>query len=123
MPAHAWTPWFAVLGAKSGPDTVADCCGDLVPHIFAIETGRSGDQPMNSTCSSLDDYYLSMTGDHRTVLTRLRRSSYIRKMASTTPTATGNAACALLPAQTCEHDGGRRECGKPLIIGVKHRTA
>src|ERR1022692_807319 len=63
---------------------------------------------MNSTCSSLDDYYFSMIRAHRTVLTRLRRSSYIRKMASTTSTATGNAACALLlrrPANMTEAGG------------------
>ena len=29
VPAHAWTPWFAVLGSKSGFDVVADCYGDL----------------------------------------------------------------------------------------------
>ena len=29
VPAHIWTPWFAVLGSKSGFDAVADCYGDL----------------------------------------------------------------------------------------------
>jgi hypothetical protein len=39
VPAHAWTPRFAVLGSKSGFDVVADCFGDLAAHVFAIETG------------------------------------------------------------------------------------
>jgi len=29
VPAHIWTPWFAVLGSRSGFDTVAECYGDL----------------------------------------------------------------------------------------------
>src|SRR4029077_2372174 len=41
VPAHVWTPWFAVLGSKSGFDLVADCYGDLASEIFAIERGRS----------------------------------------------------------------------------------
>jgi PHP family Zn ribbon phosphoesterase len=41
VPAHIWTPWFAVLGSKSGFDAVADCYGDLAEHVFAVETGLS----------------------------------------------------------------------------------
>jgi len=63
VPAHAWTPWSAVLGSKSGFDAVADCYGDLAPHIFAIETGLSSDPPMNWTCSSLDGYRLVSNSD------------------------------------------------------------
>ena len=33
IPAHAWTPWFAVLGSQSGFDRVADCYADLADHI------------------------------------------------------------------------------------------
>ena len=29
VPAHVWTPWFAVLGSKSGFDAVQDCYADL----------------------------------------------------------------------------------------------
>ncbi len=56
IPAHVWTPWFAVLGSKSGFDAVGDCYADLAGHVFAIETGLSSDPPMNWMCSALDSY-------------------------------------------------------------------
>jgi PHP family Zn ribbon phosphoesterase len=43
IPAHIWTPWFSVLGSKSGFDAVDDCYRDLSEHIFALETGLSSD--------------------------------------------------------------------------------
>src|SRR5918999_1310242 len=46
VPAHVWTPWFAVLGSKSGFDRVEDCYADLAGHIFALETGLSADPEM-----------------------------------------------------------------------------
>src|SRR5690606_30207392 len=56
VPAHVWTPWFAVLGSKSGFDRIEDCYADLADHVFAIETGLSSDPAMNWTVSSLDRY-------------------------------------------------------------------
>jgi len=46
VPAHVWTPWFAVLGSKSGFDSVAECYGDLAEHIFAVETGIAKPMPI-----------------------------------------------------------------------------
>jgi DNA helicase-2/ATP-dependent DNA helicase PcrA len=45
IPAHIWTPWFSLLGSKSGFDAVEACFGDLTDHIFALETGLSSDPP------------------------------------------------------------------------------
>jgi DNA helicase-2/ATP-dependent DNA helicase PcrA len=63
VPAHAWTPWFAVLGSQSGFDRVADCYVDLASHIVAIETGLSSDPDMNWRVSSLDQYRLVSNSD------------------------------------------------------------
>ena len=63
VPAHAWTPWFAVLGSQSGFDDVASCYADLSDHIFAIETGLSSDPEMNWRVSSLDEYRLVSNSD------------------------------------------------------------
>src|SRR6266511_4689524 len=63
IPAHAWTPWFAVLGSKSGFDAVEDCYLDLADHIFALETGLSSDPAMNWRVSGLDRYRLVSNSD------------------------------------------------------------
>lgn len=63
IPAHIWTPWFSVLGSKSGFDTIEECYDDLADHIFAIETGLSSDPPMNWQCSFLDKYSLVSNSD------------------------------------------------------------
>ncbi|MHB8763836.1 MAG: endonuclease Q family protein, partial [Deferrisomatales bacterium] len=63
VPAHAWTPWFSVLGSKSGYDAVDDCFGDLAGEVFALETGLSSDPAMNGRVSSLDRYALISNSD------------------------------------------------------------
>ena len=63
VPAHAWTPWFAVLGSQSGFDRVSDCYADLAGHVFALETGLSSDPEMNWRVSSLDGYRLVSNSD------------------------------------------------------------
>ncbi len=63
IPAHAWTPWFAIFGSKSGFDSIAECFEDLTPHIFAIETGLSSDPPMNWRVKELDKVALVSSSD------------------------------------------------------------
>ena len=63
VPAHIWTPWFSLLGAKSGFDSVEECFEDLSKHIFALETGLSSDPDMNRLVSSLDHYTLISNSD------------------------------------------------------------
>ncbi len=63
VPAHAWTPWFAVFGSKSGFDSLEECFEELTPNIYAIETGLSSDPPMNWRVSGLDDITLISNSD------------------------------------------------------------
>lgn len=63
IPAHIWTPWFSVLGSKSGFNTLDECYEDLTQHIFAVETGLSSDPPMNRVCSFLDKFRLVSNSD------------------------------------------------------------
>src|SRR5574341_661918 len=63
VPAHAWTPWFSLYGSMSGFDAIAECFGDQVKHIAAVETGLSSDPPMNWRLSELDRVMLVSNSD------------------------------------------------------------
>jgi uncharacterized protein (TIGR00375 family) len=63
IPAHAWTPWFAVFGSKSGFNSLEECFEELTPHIKAIETGLSSDPIMNWRLSELDNITLVSNSD------------------------------------------------------------
>lgn len=63
VPAHIWTPWFSLLGSKSGFDSIDECFGDLSPYIFAAETGLSSDPAMNWRVSFLDRITLISNSD------------------------------------------------------------
>ncbi len=55
IPAHIWTPWFGVLGAKSGFDSLRECYGEYAENIFAVETGLSSNPEMNWKINELDN--------------------------------------------------------------------
>ena len=63
IPAHIWTPWFSVLGAKSGFDSIEECYRDLASHIPAVETGLSSNPPMNWALSALDKFSIISNSD------------------------------------------------------------
>ena len=149
IPAHIWTPWFAVLGSKSGFDTVPDCYLDLADHVFAVETGLSSDPPMNWICSRLDRYRLvsnsdahspPMLGreattfctavDYFAMLRALRTGQGLAGTLNFFPEggryhADGHRKCGvrLFPAESVRHAGTCPKCGKPLTIGVMNRVA
>jgi DNA helicase II / ATP-dependent DNA helicase PcrA len=149
VPAHVWTPWFAVLGSKSGFDSIADCYADLAGEVFAIETGLSSDPPMNWMCSALDAYRLVSNSDAhsppmlgREATTFSTRLDYFA-MASALRTGDGligtvefypeegkyhldghrKCGVRLEPAQTRSRGGSCPECDKQVTVGVLHRVA
>ncbi len=148
VPAHVWTPWFAVLGSKSGFDAVEDCYVDLAEHIFALETGLSSDPVMNWRISGLDRYRLvsnsdahspPMLGREATVFDTDLDYFAIRRALETGAGHAGSVEffpeegkyhvdghrkCGVRmdPQQTREHGGTCPECGKPLTVGVLSRV-
>jgi uncharacterized protein (TIGR00375 family) len=63
IPAHIWTPWFSVLGERSGFDSLAECFEEELPFIPAIETGLSSDPEMNWRLSQLDGVSIISNSD------------------------------------------------------------
>ncbi len=47
IPTHIWTPWYSLLGSKSGVDSVKECFGDMSQEIKTVETGLSADPEMH----------------------------------------------------------------------------
>ena len=150
IPAHIWTPHFAVLGASSGFDSLEECFDDLLPHIFAVETGLSSDPPMNSRLSALDRYAVvsnsdahspSRLGREATCFdTDLSYTGLLEALRSRDPsrfTGTiefypeegkyhydGHRKCGVRwkPAETRAAGGLCPECGRKLTVGVLHRV-
>ncbi len=148
IPAHIWTPWFAVLGSKSGFDTIADCYGDLTSEVFALETGLSSDPPMNWRLSQLDRYTLVSNSDahsppkigreacvfdcelsYYAMRDALREGEGYDGTVELFPEEgkyhlDGHRKCGvrLEPAETRQAEGRCPECGKPLTVGVLNRV-
>jgi uncharacterized protein (TIGR00375 family) len=78
IPAHIWTPWFSLFGDRGGVDSLEECYEDMVPHIYALETGLSSDPPMNWRVSALDRYTLISNSDsHSPTPLRIGREANI----------------------------------------------
>jgi DNA helicase-2/ATP-dependent DNA helicase PcrA len=150
IPAHIWTPWFSVLGSKSGFDSIEECFEDLTSHIFAVETGLSSDPAMNWRVSSLDGFTLVSNSDAHSPLnlgreanlfnTELSYPAIKSAMKSGDPDQflgtfefypeegkyhiDGHRTCGVSfwPATTLKHDGLCPVCSKPLTLGVLYRV-
>ena len=148
IPAHIWTPWFSVLGSKSGFDSIEDCYGDLSEHIFAVETGLSSDPEMNWHVSKLDKFRLVSNSDAHSPSKLAREATVF----TTEPDyysimnalKTGDGYCGTVeffPEEGKYHEDGHRKCGvcltpeetkklngicpvcgKPMTIGVLYRV-
>jgi len=54
IPAHIFTPWFSILGEKSGFDSIQNCFEEIFEYVYAYETGLSADPIMCSNLSQLN---------------------------------------------------------------------
>ena len=150
IPAHIWTPWFALLGSKSGFDSVEEAFADLTPHIFALETGLSSDPPMNWRVSSLDPYALISSSDAHSPAKLAREATLFDidlsydelfdALKTNDPARylgtleffpeegkyhyDGHRKCGIVwdPKTTLAHNGICPVCGKPVTVGVMHRV-
>ena len=150
IPAHIWTPWFSILGSRSGFDSVEECFADLTPHIFAVETGLSSDPPMNWRVSWLDRYTLISSSDAHSPPklareatafdTELSYDALFDALAGRGADGyrgtieffpeegkyhlDGHRKCGVCwePETTIAHGGRCSACGKAVTVGVSHRT-
>jgi len=63
VPAHVWTPYFAVFGSKSGFDSIEECFGKYAERIYSVETGLSSDVLMNWKIKDLDSRSIISNSD------------------------------------------------------------
>ncbi len=75
IPAHIWTPWFGLLGSKSGFDSVEACFEDMAPTIKAYETGLSADPPMCWRVDSLNKRVLLSGSDLHSAPNMMREAT------------------------------------------------
>ncbi len=148
IPAHIWTPWFSVLGAQSGFDSLEECFEDYLSEIYALETGLSSDPAMNWRVSGLDRFLLVSNSDAHSPpkvgreANRFTVLPTFEELARAVRTKEGFAGtieffpeegkyhldghrkCGLrLAPEEARAAGGRcAACGKPLTLGVLHRV-
>lgn len=148
IPAHIWTPWFSVLGSKSGFDSIEECYEDLSEHIFAVETGLSSDPQMNWHVSKLDKYRLVSNSDAHSPSKLAREATvfdhnpdYYSLMHSLKTGEGYVGTVEFFPEEGKYHEDGHRKCnvcltpeetkklngicpvcGKPVTIGVSYRV-
>ena len=150
VPAHAWTPHFSVFGANSGFDSLEECFGELTPHIKVIETGLSSDPPMNWRLSQLEGITLISNSDAHSPSKLGREANVLNGDLSFKGIKDAFTSCdpkqflgtieffpeegkyhydghrncqvRLKPEETRKHNCLCPECGKPVTVGVMHRT-
>jgi DNA helicase-2/ATP-dependent DNA helicase PcrA len=151
VPAHIWTPWFSVLGSKSGFDTVNECYEDLSIYIAAVEMGLSTDPPMNWMCSFLDKYTLIANSDahspeklgrnanifntdlsYKGIIDAMKSGNHKNFLGTINffPQEgkyhfDGHRKCGIRwsPLDTLQHDEICPICGKKITVGVMNRIA
>jgi uncharacterized protein (TIGR00375 family) len=150
IPAHIWTPWFAMFGSMSGFDSVKDCFLDQEKNIHSFETGLSSDPPMNWRLSQLDKYSILSFSDlhsfwpwrigreatifdielsYKNLIKAIRTKEGLTGTIEVDPNLgkyhyTGHRNCnvCLSPSQSKKVNDICPVCKKPLTVGVLQRV-
>jgi uncharacterized protein (TIGR00375 family) len=150
VPAHIWTPWFAVFGSKSGFNSLEECFEDYSKYIYAVETGLSSDPAMNWRLSQLDKVTLISNSDAHSPKkigreanvfdTEISYNAIIGAIKKRNPKEflytieffpqegkyhfDGHRSCgiSLSPKESKKYNNLCPVCGRPLVIGVLNRV-
>lgn len=152
IPAHVWTPWFGLLGSKSGFDSMEECFEEYSNHIYSLETGLSSDPAMNWRLSALDKITLLSNSDahspakigreanafegekidYQSIIKAIRKEAGPLELIYTIEFYPeegkyhydGHRTCEInfSPAESEKYKNICPVCGKPLTIGVLNRV-
>ncbi len=150
IPAHIWTPWFGLLGSKSGFNSLHEAFGDMTSYIYAVEKGLSSNFLMNAQLSQLDHLAILCNSDahslqnlgreanvmyadlsYRGILQALQKNDPANMIAGIEffPErgkyyGDGHRACNvyLTPQETNKCSGLCKVCSKSVTLGVLHRV-
>lgn len=147
IPAHIWTPWFSLLGSRSGFDSLEECFAEVTPFIHAVETGLSADPPMLARVGSLQRYTILSNSDahsaanlgreanefacplaYAAIARAIRENTIVRTIEFFPEEGKyhhdGHRLCgvSLAPEETRALGGICPVCGKPLTLGVLYRA-
>jgi len=150
VPAHIWTPWFSLLGANFGFDSIEECFEDCTKYIYALETGLSSDPAMNWRVSNLDKFTLisnsdahspSKLGREANVFSQKLNYKEIRNILKEKDKDKFIYTIEFFPQEGKYHYDGHRQCGlslspeesrkyrnrcprcgRNLTVGVMHRV-
>jgi len=151
IPAHIWTPWFGILGSKSGFDSFEEAFQDKVDKIYSLETGMSSDPAMNWRLSRLDKFSILSSSDlhsywpwrigreanifdfkelnYKNLIKAIRTREGLQGTIEVNPGYgkyhyDGHRLCkfSCSPEESKKRNNLCPVCGKPLIIGVQNRV-
>ena len=148
IPAHIWTPWYGILGSRSGFDSLEECFLDMAPHVGAVETGLSSDPAMNWNICELDGRTIVSFSDAHSLVNLGREATVFqgclsyRGLAQALATQgvaytiefypeagkyhfSGHRKCGVRQGarETLDSAGRCPVCGRALTLGVMHRVA
>ena len=147
VPAHVWTPWYGLLGSKSGFDSLEECFGGLAATVRAVETGLSSDPAMNwaipemadrAIVSFSDAHSLPNVGREVTVFRQAPTYLGLKEALEQNQIAysvefypeegkyhyDGHRSCGVCqsPQETFETGDRCPVCGRAMTLGVLHRV-